>query len=95
MTLATGACGLDFGTSNSAIGIVQGGVATLAPLERGEPLLPSAIFFDFELGRPLYGAEAIEAYIDGADGRLMRALKSVLASRARRRPALRRAGPDR
>ena len=76
----TDACGLDFGTSNSAIGIVQGGVATLAPLEQGQPLLPSAIFFDFELGRPLYGAEAIETYMNGTDGRLMRALKSILAS---------------
>lgn len=79
MTVPT-ACGLDFGTSNSAIGIVQGGSARLAPLERGQPLLPSAIFFDFELSRPLYGAEAIEAYVGGADGRLMRALKSILAS---------------
>ena len=80
MTTVFSACGLDFGTSNSAIGIVRGGVATLAPLEQGDALLPSAIFFDFELGRPLYGAEAIDAYIAGAEGRLMRALKSVLAS---------------
>ena len=32
------ACGLDFGTSNSAIGVMRDGVAELAPLEAGETL---------------------------------------------------------
>ena len=50
------ACGLDFGTSNSALGIVRGGVPVLAPVEGAETLIPSAIFFDFENhGRVLYG----------------------------------------
>mgnify|MGYP000909818205 CR=1 FL=1 len=76
----TTACGLDFGTSNSAIGILPDGVPTLAALENGAPLFPSAIFFDFEQNRPLFGTEAIETYMAQVDGRLMRALKSILAT---------------
>jgi hypothetical chaperone protein len=52
------ACGLDFGTSNSAIGLVRDGAPSLAPLEGNETLLPSAVFFDYETkGRVLFGAE--------------------------------------
>lgn len=75
------ACGLDFGTSNSALGIVRAGVPTLAPLEGGENLIPSAIFFDFENhGSVFYGAQAIATYVEQHDGRLMRALKTILGS---------------
>jgi hypothetical chaperone protein len=75
------ACGLDFGTSNSAIGVVRGNAPLLAPVEGGETLIPSAVFFDYETrGRVLFGASAIETYIGQHDGRLMRALKSILAS---------------
>ena len=41
------ACGLDFGTSNSAIGIVRDGTPALAPLEADRTLMPSAVFFDY------------------------------------------------
>ena len=79
------ACGLDFGTSNSAIGVVRDGTPALAPVEHGRTLLPSAVFFDFERRGPiersvLFGSEAIGAYVGQADGRLMRALKSILGS---------------
>jgi hypothetical chaperone protein len=75
------ACGLDFGTSNSAIGILRGGVPVLAPVEGDATLVPSAVFFDYETrGRVLFGAEAIDTYIGQTEGRLMRALKSILAS---------------
>ena len=75
------ACGLDFGTSNSAIGIARDGIATLVPLEADNILIPSAIFFDHdEADRVLFGFEAIAAHVDQADGRLMRALKSILGS---------------
>jgi hypothetical chaperone protein len=75
------ACGLDFGTSNSALGIVRDGVPTLAPVEGENTLIPSAIFFDFEShGRVIYGREAVDAYIGQHEGRLMRALKTVLGS---------------
>jgi hypothetical chaperone protein len=75
------ACGLDFGTSNSAIGVVRDGAAVLAPVEAGNMLMPSAVFFDYETkGRVLFGDEAIEAYVGQTEGRLMRALKSILGS---------------
>jgi hypothetical chaperone protein len=75
------ACGLDFGTSNSAIGVVRGNAPALAPVEGDATLIPSAVFFDYETkGRILFGREAIATYIGQQDGRLMRALKSILAS---------------
>ena len=75
------ACGLDFGTSNSAIGVMRNGTAVLAPVEAGNTLMPSAVFFDYETkGRVLFGNEAIEAYVGRTEGRLMRALKSILGS---------------
>jgi hypothetical chaperone protein len=75
------ACGLDFGTSNSAIGIVREGVPALAPVENDATLIPSAVFFDYETrGRILFGAEAVRTYVGQTDGRLMRALKSILGS---------------
>jgi hypothetical chaperone protein len=43
--------------------------------------MPSAVFFDYETkDRVLFGTEAISAYIGQTDGRLMRALKSILGS---------------
>ena len=75
------ACGLDFGTSNSAIGILAGNAPALAPVEGNNTLIPSAVFFDYEKrGRILFGTSAIETYIGQTDGRLMRALKSILSS---------------
>jgi hypothetical chaperone protein len=75
------ACGLDFGTSNSAIGVARDKTAALAPIEAGSTLMPSAVFFDYEnKGRVLFGNEAIAAYVGQTEGRLMRALKSILGS---------------
>src|ERR1051325_9127630 len=75
------ACGLDFGTSNSALGVVRDGTPVLAPVEGAATLIPSAIFFDFEHhGRVLFGEDAIGAYIGQHEGRLMRSLKSILGS---------------
>jgi hypothetical chaperone protein len=75
------ACGLDFGTSNSALGVMRAGMPVLAPVEGASTLIPSAIFFDFEQrGRELFGREAIDTYIGEHDGRLMRALKTILGS---------------
>jgi hypothetical chaperone protein len=74
-------CGLDFGTSNSAIGITREGRVELAPVEDGRTLLPSAVFFDDDASLPVqFGDAAIAAYVGQAEGRLMRALKSLLGS---------------
>src|SRR5215467_4834775 len=79
--LSMQACGLDFGTSNSAIGIVRDNTPILAPVEGDATLIPSAVFFDYETrGRILFGGDAIQTYIGQTEGRLMRALKSILGS---------------
>ena len=44
-------CGLDFGTSNSTIGVNIAGQAQLTPLEFGEGRLRSAIFYNTESKR--------------------------------------------
>jgi hypothetical chaperone protein len=77
MTLS---CGIDFGTSNSAVAAGMDGDFTLIDLEHGHPTIPSAIFFDAETGRMSFGRQAIRHYVEGTEGRLMRALKSILGS---------------
>lgn len=74
-------CGLDFGTSNSTLGYVsETGEPILIKLENGEQTLPSVLFFSFEDDKTYFGRAAVEEYVTGADGRMMRALKSVLGS---------------
>jgi len=73
-------CGLDFGTSNSTLGTVDGNGPRLLPLEGDRVTIPSAVFFDFEQDQILYGRRAVAEYVGGGDGRLLRALKSILGS---------------
>ncbi|MEO0831652.1 MAG: Hsp70 family protein, partial [Pseudomonadota bacterium] len=72
--------GVDFGTSNSAVGVSEGGVPKLIEIEAGEATLPTALFFDFEARRVLFGHAASKALIDGEYGRYMRGLKSILGT---------------
>ena len=72
--------GIDFGTSNSTIGLSDAGGAQLVPLEDGRSTLPSAIFFPFGNAEASFGRAAIDAYVEGEHGRLMRALKSILGT---------------
>ncbi|MBP2150026.1 Hsp70 family protein [Xanthobacter flavus] len=73
------ACGLDFGTSNTTLGLNGPNGPRLARLEGASDTLPSAIFFPWS-GAPLVGRAAMAAYVGGEQGRLMRALKSVLGT---------------
>ncbi|WP_020180670.1 Hsp70 family protein [Methylopila sp. M107] len=73
------ACGLDFGTSNTTLGVADAGAPLLAPLEGDERTIPSAIFFS-PAGDAKVGRAAMSAYFDGEAGRLMRSLKSVLGT---------------
>jgi hypothetical chaperone protein len=73
-------CGLDFGTSNSTVACRIDGQMTLAPVEGASRTLPSSIFFDFADGSALFGRAALQAYVEGHEGRLMRSLKSLLGS---------------
>ncbi|AZO09854.1 Hsp70 family protein [Mesorhizobium sp. M3A.F.Ca.ET.174.01.1.1] len=72
--------GIDFGTSNSTVGVIRNGQARLVALEGEQPTLPSAVFFNFEDGHTYFGRRAITDYTDSIEGRLMRSLKSVLGS---------------
>ncbi|NEU11501.1 Hsp70 family protein [Methylobacterium sp. BTF04] len=73
------ACGLDFGTSNTTLGLVTGQRPRLVPLEGRHLTIPSAIFFP--PGQPAFvGRAAMTEYVEGTPGRLMRSLKSVLGS---------------
>lgn len=74
------ACGIDFGTSNSTVGWLRPGVHSLLPLEDGRPTLPSAVFFNADEDSTCFGRAALAEYLDGYEGRLMRALKSLLGS---------------
>ncbi len=77
----TSACGLDFGTSNSGVSIPDGASIRLVELEGAATSIPSAVFFALEDSQPvLYGRAAVDEYLDGTPGRLMRSLKSVLGS---------------
>lgn len=73
------ACGIDFGTSNSTVGMAEGGAARLIALEGSAVTLPSAVFWH-EDGSPSFGRAAIADYVEGEEGRLMRGLKSTLGS---------------
>src|SRR3984893_13683390 len=72
-------CGLDFGTSNTTLGTIGGREPILTALEAGQNTIPSAIFYEVD-GAVLIGRKAIAAYVEGAPGRLMRSLKSVLGT---------------
>lgn len=72
---------IDFGTSNSAVGVLRNGVATLLEVEPGHLTTPTALFFPHAKGAaPLLGRAAISAYLAEDPGRFMRGLKSVLGT---------------
>jgi hypothetical chaperone protein len=78
---------IDFGTSNSAVALPRsGGGVRLVELEPGFATMPTAVFYRADTpahereAERLYGRDAIAAYVDGLDGRLMRSMKSILGS---------------
>jgi hypothetical chaperone protein len=73
-------CAIDFGTSNSAVAVPLDGLVRLAPVEGAYTTLPTAVFFNTDDHTREFGRTALEAYIDGFDGRLMRSMKSILGS---------------
>ncbi len=76
-------CAIDFGTSNSAVVLPVDGVRDglrLVELEAGHTSIPTAVFFNAEDGSRAFGRAAVQAYVDGYDGRLMRSIKSILGA---------------
>lgn len=72
--------GIDFGTSNSTAAVFGQGGPRLVPLEEQHVTMPSAVFFNFENDRTYFGRLAIEEYTANTEGRLLRALKSILGT---------------
>lgn len=74
------ALGIDFGTSNSAVGYLRDGQPHLVEMAPGNTTLPTSFFFDFDTRKTLIGDPANAALLNGDEGRYMRALKRVLGT---------------
>jgi hypothetical chaperone protein len=72
--------GIDFGTSNTAAGLMVAGKPHLISVEPGQTTLPTSLFFDTTRKVTSYGSVANANLIEGREGRFMRALKSVLGT---------------
>lgn len=74
--------GIDFGTSNTTACLVQGGRARMVALEGEHTSLPTCIFFNTEdkSKEVTFGRAAQALYREGYEGRLLRALKSILGT---------------
>ena len=68
-------CAIDFGTSNSAVAVPDGGAMRLVELEPGFATMPTAVFYpgasdrggSGEAAPCQFGRAAIAAYVDGID----------------------------
>src|SRR5215470_1044413 len=77
----TRACGIDFGTSNSSVGICEAAGPRLLPIQRGATSVPTALFFSLDDNSTTFGHEALERYLAREPGRYLRAIKSVLGTK--------------
>lgn len=80
--LMSATLGIDFGTSNSAACWATPTSTHAHPiaLEGNATSLPTAIFFNAEDRTTHFGRDAVNHYLAGNPGRLMRSLKSLLGS---------------
>jgi hypothetical chaperone protein len=81
---STRSVGIDFGTTNSALAVADGGSLQLATFGPGLETFRSVLFFEGNK-RALAGPAAIERYLEEADDdhptrRLIQSIKSLLAS---------------
>lgn len=74
------ACGIDFGTSNSSVGVCDAGGPRLLPIQNGATSVPTALFFSLDDNSTTFGHEALERYFAREPGRYLRAIKSVLGT---------------
>ncbi len=73
-------CGLDFGTTNSSIGIWENDQPRLVELEDSNHQIPSAIFYDNEERKKYFGNQGIDRYLNGYSGRIIWSPKNILGS---------------
>jgi len=76
------ACGLDFGTSNTAIALPDGTVLPVSPGYSDPRLYRSVIFFPEDDKEVYTGAPAISRYLEDPFGRFIQSVKSFLHSRS-------------
>lgn len=73
-------CGLDFGTSNSAVALPTGEVLPIDPAALQPRLFRSVLFFPEETREVFAGHEAISQYLDDNAGRFIQSVKTWLPS---------------
>ena len=86
--MTTPVLAIDFGTSNSAAAVLDGGKVVRQEIEPGAGTLPTAVFLEPGVGAMRIGTAAAAALIAGDEGRYMRALKSVLGTTLLHEPRL-------
>ena len=74
------ACGLDFGTSNTALALPDGTVLPVSPGYSDPRLYRSVIFFPEDERDAYTGAPAISRYLEDPSGRFIQSVKSFLHS---------------
>jgi len=74
----TAACGIDFGTSNSAVALPSGEVLRIDRAAVEKRLFRSVLFFPEYSRETLAGASAIEEYLQRGEGRFIQSVKSWL-----------------
>ena len=74
------ACGIDFGTSNSSVGVCDANGPRLLSIQNGATSVPTALFFSLDDNSTTFGHEALERYFAREPGRYLRAIKSVLGT---------------
>jgi hypothetical chaperone protein len=75
-------CGLDFGTSNSAVALPSGDVLEIDRGNAEARLFRSVLFFPEHGSGYSAGATAIEEYLQRSEGRFIQSIKGWLASRS-------------
>ncbi|HEX9101149.1 MAG TPA: Hsp70 family protein [Polyangia bacterium] len=75
-------CGVDFGTSNSAVALPSGEVLRIDPPAADARLYRSVLFFPDEERAFRAGATAIDEYLQRSEGRFIQSVKGWLPSRS-------------
>ena len=76
--MSNNSCGIDFGTTNSLIAVCDHDGSSLIKIDDDNTILPTAVFYSKE--NRLFGYNAIDSYINGEDGRLLRSFKRILGT---------------
>lgn len=74
------ACGIDFGTTNSTIGVVVNDCISMIKAEQDQIPTPSVLFFEENKKFPIFGQAAIDKYTNGEEGRFIRSIKRILGT---------------